>query len=69
MLAEILIENKPYRFRISWLSKPHQVKGEFLFDIELTDISEDPSTLYEGKRIDYYKWKQAIKENKVKIIM
>jgi hypothetical protein len=66
MLAEILIEGKPHRFRISWLSRP---EGITPMDIELTDISEDPSTLYEGKRIDYYKWKEAIKQNKVKIIM
>ncbi len=68
MIAEIKVDGKPHRFRISLLSRPQKVKGEFLFDIELTDISEEPTDKYKGVRIDYYKWKEAIKDNKVIII-
>jgi len=40
MICEIKVDNKPHRFRISWLKRP---EGITPMDIELTDISEDPT--------------------------
>ena len=65
MIAEIKVDGKPHRFHISWLSRKDSVTK---LDIELTDISEEPTDKYKGVRIDYYKWKEAIRDNKVKII-
>jgi len=65
MIAEIKVDGKPHRFLISWLSRKDSVTK---LDIELTDISEEPTDKYKGVRIDYYKWKEAIRDNKVKII-
>jgi hypothetical protein len=65
MIAEIKVDGKPHRFLISWLSRKDSVTK---LDIELTDISEEPTDKYKGVRIDHYKWKEAIRDNKVKII-
>ena len=69
MLAEFIVDNRIHRFRVSLLSKQQQKKGEFLFDIELTDISENPTSKYEGVRIEYSKWREAVRSNRVKIII
>lgn len=65
MLAQIIIDGVPHRFRISWLSRHDSLTA---LDVELTDISEVPTDKYVGKRIDHYKWKEAIRSGFVKII-
>ena len=70
MIAEIKVDGKPHRFLISFVSnvKRYGTPESDKLDIELTDISEEPTDKYKGVRIDHYKWKQAIKYNKVIII-
>lgn len=65
MLAEFIVDGEVKRFRISWLSTG---KSIYEMDIQLTDISENPTSKFEGKRIPYEKWRESIKNNKVKII-
>ena len=66
MLAEFLINGSFHRFRISFLSRKDSLT---IFDIELTDISEAPTDKYNGVIIDYFKWREALKKNKIKLII
>ncbi len=70
MICEIKVDGKPHRFHISFVSNVSRygTPESDKLDIELTDISEDPTDIYNGKRIDHYKWKEAIRDNKVIII-
>jgi hypothetical protein len=66
MIAEFNVDGILHRFRVAFLSR----KGESTrLDYELTDISENPTDKYNGVRIDHYKFKDAVRTNKIKLII
>jgi hypothetical protein len=66
MIAEFKVDGVLHRFRVAWLNRKD---SSTKLDVELTDISENPTDRYDGKRIDYYKFKEGLKNNKIKLII
>jgi hypothetical protein len=66
MIAEFNVDGMLHRFRVSLLSRKGVITP---MDYELTDISENPTDKYNGVRIDHYKFKDAVRTNKIKLII
>jgi hypothetical protein len=66
VIAEFQSDNELRRFRISFLSRK---EGGTKYDVELEDLNEVPTDRYKGVRIDHYKFKDAIRTNKIKLII
>lgn len=66
MIAELIHENKPYRFRIAWLSTKSTI--DYKYDVELTCISEEFPEKLTSKIFKHLEWKRYVKDGIIKVI-